>query len=192
MGQAKFSIPKEIAMLIGKKVPDVTFRTRVRDESVGGANPFRWQDMTSADYFKGKRVILFSLPGAFTPTCSTFQLPDFEKMYPEFKAEGIDEIYCISVNDAFVMNAWGKSQNLDNVKLIPDGSGEFTRKMGMLVHKDNLGFGMRSWRYAAIINDGLVEQWFEEEGYSDNCDSDPYGVSSPQNIMEKLKAKIAA
>lgn len=179
-------------MLIGKKVPDVTFRTRVRDESVGGANPFRWQDMTSADYFKGKRVILFSLPGAFTPTCSTYQLPDFEKMYPEFKAEGIDEIYCISVNDAFVMNAWGKSQNLDNVKLIPDGSGEFTRKMGMLVHKDNLGFGMRSWRYAAIINDGLIEQWFEEEGYSDNCDSDPYGVSSPQNIMEKLKAKIAA
>ena len=179
-------------MLIGKKVPDVTFRTRVRDESVGGPNPFRWQDMTSADYFKGKRVILFSLPGAFTPTCSTYQLPDFEKMYPEFQAEGIDEIYCISVNDAFVMNAWGKSQNLNNVKLIPDGSGEFTRKMGMLVHKDNLGFGMRFWRYAAIINDGLVEQWFEEEGYSDNCDSDPYGVSSPQNIMEKLKAKIAA
>ncbi len=179
-------------MLIGKKVPDVTFRTRVRDESVGGPNPFRWQDMTSADYFKGKRVILFSLPGAFTPTCSTYQLPDFEKMYPEFKAEGIDEIYCISVNDAFVMNAWGKSQNLNNVKLIPDGSGEFTRKMGMLVHKDNLGFGMRSWRYAAIINDGQIEQWFEEEGYSDNCDSDPYGVSSPQNIMEKLKAKIAA
>ncbi|WP_454289512.1 redoxin family protein [Rhizobium arsenicireducens] len=178
--------------MIGKKVPDVTFRTRVRDKSVGGANPFRWQDMTSDDYFKGKRVILFSLPGAFTPTCSTYQLPDFERMYPEFKAEGIDEIYCIAVNDAFVMNAWGKSQNLDNVKLIPDGSGEFTRKMGMLVHKDNLGFGMRSWRYAAIINDGQVEQWFEEEGYSDNCDSDPYGVSSPQNIMEKLKAKIAA
>ncbi|MBW8318638.1 MAG: peroxiredoxin [Rhizobium sp.] len=178
--------------MIGKKVPDVTFRTRVRDESVGGANPFRWQDMTSADYFKGKRVILFSLPGAFTPTCSTYQLPDFEKMYPEFNAEGNDEINCISVNDAFVMNAWGKSQNLDNVKLIPDGSGEFTRKMGMLVHKDNLGFGMRSWRYAAIINDGLIEQWFEEEGYSDNCDSDPYGVSSPQNIMEKLKARIAA
>jgi peroxiredoxin len=187
-----FLISKEIAMLIGKKVPDVTFRTRVRDESVGGPNPFRWQDMTSADYFKGKRVILFSLPGAFTPTCSTYQLPDFEKMYPEFQAEGIDEIYCISVNDAFVMNAWGKSQNLNNVKLIPDGSGEFTRKMGMLVHKDNLGFGMRSWRYAAIINDGQIEQWFEEEGYSDNCDSDPYGVSSPQNIMEKLKAKIAA
>ncbi|WP_159950667.1 peroxiredoxin [Rhizobium sp. 18065] len=179
-------------MLIGRKVPDVTFRTRVRDEAVGGANPFRWQDVNSADYFTGKRVILFSLPGAFTPTCSTFQLPDFEKMHADFQAEGIDEIYCISVNDAFVMNAWGKSQGLENVKLIPDGSGEFTRKMGMLVRKDNVGFGLRSWRYAAIIANGVVEQWFEEEGYCDNCDSDPYGVSSPQNIMEKLKAKQAA
>lgn len=179
-------------MLIGRKVPDVTFRTRVRDEAIEGSNPFRWQDVTSADYFGGKRVVLFSLPGAFTPTCSTFQLPDFEKLHPEFQAEGIDEIYCISVNDAFVMNAWGKTQDLKNVKLIPDGSGEFTRKMGMLVAKDNLGFGMRSWRYAAIINDGFVEQWFEEEGFSDNCDSDPYGVSSPQNILEHLRRKIAA
>lgn len=173
--------------MIGKKVPSVTFRTRVRDESIGGPNPFRWEDKTSADYFDGKRVILFSLPGAFTPTCSTYQLPDFEKLYGEFKEQGIDEIYCISVNDAFVMNAWGKSQNLENVKLIPDGSGEFTRKMGMLVAKDNLGFGMRSWRYAAVINNGQVEKWFEEEGYSDNCESDPYGVSSPQNILEALK-----
>ena len=173
--------------MIGKKVPSVTFRTRVRDESIGGPNPFRWEDKTSADYFDGKRVIVFSLPGAFTPTCSTFQLPDFEKLYGEFKEQGIDEIYCISVNDAFVMNAWGKSQNLENVKLIPDGSGEFTRKMGMLVAKDNLGFGMRSWRYAAVINNGQVEKWFEEEGYSDNCESDPYGASSPQNILEALK-----
>nr|WP_222857156.1 peroxiredoxin [Rhizobium herbae] len=180
-------------MIVGRKVPSVTFRTRVRDEAVGGPNPYRWQDVTSADYFAGKRVILFSLPGAFTPTCSTYQLPDFEKLAGEFNAQGIDAIYCISVNDAFVMNAWGKSQNLQNVQLIPDGSGEFTRKMGMLVAKDNLGFGMRSWRYAAIINDGAVEQWFEEEGYSDNCDSDPYGVSSPQNILEALKSeKLAA
>ena len=173
--------------MLGRKVPTVTFRTRVRDEAVGGPNPFRWEDVSSDDYFAGKRVVLFSLPGAFTPTCSTYQLPDFEKLYEEFKAEGIDEIYCISVNDAFVMNAWGKSQNLDKVKLIPDGSGEFTRKMGMLVAKDNLGFGMRSWRYGAVINNGVVEHWFEEEGYSDNCGSDPYGVSSPQNILECLK-----
>jgi thioredoxin-dependent peroxiredoxin len=179
-------------MLIGRKVPDVTFRTRVRDEQIEGPNPFRWQDMTSSEYFGGKRVVLFSLPGAFTPTCSTFQLPDFERLHGEFQAEGIDAIYCISVNDAFVMNAWGKTQNLENVKLIPDGSGEFTRKMGMLVAKDNLGFGMRSWRYAAIINDGVVEQWFEEDGFSDNCDSDPYGVSAPQNILEHLRRKMAA
>ena len=149
-------------------------------------------DTTTDMLFGTGRHVIFGLPGAFTPTCSTYQLPDFEKMYDEFKAEGIDEIYCISVNDAFVMNAWGKSQNLNHVKLIPDGSGEFTRKMGMLVAKDNLGFGMRSWRYAAVINDGVVEQWFEEEGYSDNCDSDPYGVSSPQNILATIKGKKAA
>ncbi|SDA93125.1 peroxiredoxin [Sinorhizobium sp. NFACC03] len=179
--------------MLGRKVPAVTFRTRVRDEAVGGPNPFRWEDVSSDNYFASKRVVLFSLPGAFTPTCSTYQLPDFEKLTADFRAEGIDEIYCISVNDAFVMNAWGKSQGLENVKLIPDGSGEFTRKMGMLVAKDNLGFGMRSWRYAAVVNNGVVEQWFEEEGYSDNCDSDPYGVSSPQNILETLKSqKLAA
>lgn len=174
--------------MIVKKVPDVTFQTRVRDESVGGPNPFRWEQKTTADYFGGKRVILFSLPGAFTPTCSTYQLPNFEKLYDEFTSLGIDEIYCISVNDAFVMNAWGKGQGVKNVKLIPDGSGEFTRKMGMLVAKHNLGFGMRSWRYAAVVNNGVVEQWFEEEGFSDNCEADPYGASSPENILEALKA----
>jgi len=174
-------------MMIGKKIPDVTFCTRVRDESIGGPNPFRWQAMTTDDYFAGKRIILFSLPGAFTPTCSIFQLPDFEKLYPEFQQLGADAICCLSVNDAFVMNAWGKQQGLKNVILIPDGSGEFTRKMGMLVQKDNLGFGMRSWRYAAVINNKIIEQWFEEEGFSDNCDSDPYGISSPQNILKTLK-----
>lgn len=175
-----------------KKLPDVVFHTRVRDDSIEGPNPYRWEDKTTADYFAGKRVVLFSLPGAFTPTCSTYQLPDFEKLYDEFKANGIDEIYCVSVNDAFVMNAWGKAQGLEKVKLIPDGSGEFTRKMGMLVAKDNLGFGMRSWRYGAIVNDGMVEDWFVEEGFSDNCDTDPYGVSAPQSILEAVKAKSAA
>ncbi|TIS72656.1 MAG: peroxiredoxin, partial [Mesorhizobium sp.] len=171
-----------------KNVPLVTFRTRVRDESIGGPNPYRWENKTSDDYFGGKRVILFSLPGAFTPTCSTFQLPDFEKLYDQFLELRIDAIYCVSVNDAFVMNAWGKSLGLQKIELIPDGSGEFTRKMGMLVAKDNLGFGMRSWRYAALIDDGVVEQWFEEEGFCDNCETDPYGVSSPQNVLDKLKA----
>ncbi|ATP12800.1 peroxiredoxin [Bartonella henselae] len=173
--------------MIRKTVPNTTFHTRVRDESIGGDNPYRWQEVNSDAYFKGKRVILFSLPGAFTPTCSTFQLPDFEKLYDEFKKVGIDEIYCLSVNDAFVMNAWGKAQGIKNVKLIPDGSGEFTRKMGMLVAKDNVGFGMRSWRYAAVINDGVIEHWFEEQGFSDNCATDPYEVSSPQNVLKTLK-----
>jgi peroxiredoxin len=182
--------------MLGKKVPFVTFRTRVRDDSIEGPNPFKWEDKTTDDYFKGKKVVLFSLPGAFTPTCSTFQLPDFEKLYSEFQEKGIDEIYCISVNDAFVMNAWGKSQGVENVKLIPDGSGEFTRKMGMLVNKDNLGFGMRSWRYGAVVDDGAVVGWFEEDGFEDNCGTDPYGASSPQNILENietvLKRNVAA
>lgn len=175
-------------MQAGVKVPAVTFKTRVRDEAVGGPNPFRWQDMTSDDYFAGKRVILFSLPGAFTPTCSTYQLPGFENNAAEFADLGIDEIYCMSVNDSFVMNKWAEAQGISNVKVIPDGSGEFTRKVGMLVAKDNLGFGMRSWRYAAIINDGVIEAWFEEPGLSDNHGEDPYGVSSPETLMEHLKA----
>ena len=178
--------------IVDNTVPFATFKTRVRDKSIGGPNPYRWQDKTTADYFEGRRVILFSLPGAFTPTCSTYQLPDFEKLYGEFRQAGIDEIYCLSVNDAFVMNAWAKSQNLENVKVIPDGSGEFTRKMGMLVTKDNLGFGLRSWRYGAIVNDGVVEAWFEEPGFEDNCETDPYGESSPQNILDHLKGELRA
>ncbi|WP_170363583.1 peroxiredoxin [Ruegeria arenilitoris] len=174
-------------MKTGAKLPDVTFHTRVRDDSIEGPNPFRWEDKTTADYFAGKRVILFSLPGAFTPTCSTYQLPGFENNYEAFKAKGIDEIYCMSVNDSFVMNKWAQDQGLKNVKVIPDGSGEFTRKMGMLVDKANLGFGMRSWRYAAIIKDGVVEAWFEEPGLMDNCPEDPYGVSSPENLMKHLE-----
>lgn len=178
--------------MIGRKLPNVTFKTRVRDDSMDGDNPFRWEDKTTSDYFAGKKVVIFSLPGAFTPTCSTFQLPDFEKLYDSFQENGIDEIYCVSVNDAFVMNAWGKQQGLKNVKLIPDGAGEFTRKMGMLVCKDNLGFGMRSWRYGAVVNDGVVSGWYEEPGFEDNCGSDPYGESAPQNILEKMVADIAA
>jgi peroxiredoxin len=174
-----------------KHIPDVTFKTRVRDESVGGPNPFRWEHKCSADYFAGKRVVLFSLPGAFTPTCSTYQLPDFEKLYPEFAAAGIDAIYCVAVNDAFVMNAWGKSQGVEKIGLIPDGLGDFTRGMGMLVAKDNLGFGQRSWRYAAVVNDGTVEAWFEEPGREDNCEDDPYGETAPQNILAHLTRKAA-
>lgn len=174
-------------MQTGQPLPTVTFRTRVRDDSIGGPNPFRWQDMTTDDYFKGKRVILFSLPGAFTPTCSTYQLPGFENNFDAFRDLGIDAIYCMSVNDSFVMNKWAEAQGIRNVTVIPDGSGEFTRKMGMLVNKENLGFGMRSWRYAAVVDDGVVEAWFEEPGLVDNCPDDPYGVSSPENVMEWLE-----
>lgn len=173
-------------MQAGHKLPNVTFKTRVRDEAIGGDNPFRWEDKTTADYFAGKRVVLFSLPGAFTPTCSTFQLPGFEKGMADFQAQGIDEIYCMSVNDSFVMNKWAQSQELENVKVIPDGSGEFTRRMGMLVNKDNLGFGVRSWRYAAVVKDGVIEAWFEEPGLADNHGEDPYGVSSPETVLGYL------
>ena len=176
-------------MHVGVKVPNVTFHTRVRDESVGGPNPYRWQDMTSDDYFKGKRVVLFSLPGAFTPTCSTYQLPGYEKNAEEFRKLGIDEIYCMSVNDSLVMNAWARDQKLENVKVIPDGSGIFTRQIGMLVDKDNLGFGYRSWRYAAVIDDGVIEAWFEEPGREDNHGEDPYGESSPETVLEYLRSK---
>ncbi len=174
-------------MKAGVRVPAVTFRTRVRDESIGGDNPYRWQDMTTDDYFKGKRVVLFSLPGAFTPTCSTYQLPGYENGAQDFYDQGIDEIYCMSVNDSFVMNAWARGQNLKNVKVIPDGNGEFTRMMGMLVEKANLGFGYRSWRYAAVVNDGVVEAWFEEPGREDNHGEDPYGESSPETVLAWLK-----
>lgn len=180
-------------MKTGDKLPEITFRTRVRDESVAGPNPYRWQDMTTSDYFAGKRVILFSLPGAFTPTCSTYQLPGFEKAAAEARDLGIDAIYCLSVNDSFVMNQWARAQALQNVTVIPDGSGAFTEAVGMLVRKDNVGFGPRSWRYAAIVNDGVVEALFEEPGRCDDCADDPYGESSPETVMAYLReAKAGA
>lgn len=174
---------------IGSEVPNVVFKTRVRDDSIGGPNPFRWEEKTSNDYFSGKRVILFSLPGAFTPTCSTYQLPGFEQNYNEFKELGIDEIYCMSVNDAFVMNAWAKNQCIERVKVIPDGNATFTSEIGMLCGKYNLGFGVRSWRYAAVINNGTIEAWFEEPNLRDNAEDDPYGESSPENLLTYLRAK---
>ena len=137
-----------------------------------------------------RKVILFSLPGAFTPTCSTHQLPGFENSYKDFKNFGVDEIFCLSVNDAFVMNAWAKSQNLKNVKVIPDGSGEFTRLMGMLVKKDNLGFGLRSWRYAAFVDNLVIEKIWIEKGMSDNSVGDTYGLSSPENLLKYFQKSI--
>ena len=169
-----------------KVVPSVLFKTRVRDESIEGPNPYRWEDVTSFDLFAGKRVVLFSLPGAFTPTCSTYQLPGFEEKFAEFKALGIKDIYCISVNDAFVMNAWAKQQKIKKVKMIPDGSCAFTRNMHMDVGKDNLGFGVRSWRYACVVNRGKIEKWFIEPGKRYDAEDDPYGVTSPEYILKWL------
>ncbi len=165
--------------LEGQGIPDVTFRTRREHE---------WVDVTSAEVFAGKTVVLFSLPGAFTPTCSSSHVPRYNQLVPRFRASGVDEVICVAVNDAFVMNEWKRSQHADRVTFLPDGNGEFSEKMGLLVNKDDLGFGKRSWRYSMLVRDGVIEKMFiepEEPG-------DPYGVSdadtmfryvSPQGVL---------
>ena len=170
-----------------KQVPQVVFKTRVRDEAVDGPNPFRWQDVSTDEIFAGKRVVVFALPGAFTPTCSTTHLPGYEAAYDLFKAEGIDEIYCVSVNDAFVMFQWGKNLGAEKVKLLPDGNGEFTRGMDMLVSKANLGFGDRTWRYSMLVEDGEVVKVFSEEGKEDNCPTDPFEVSDAGTMLNFIR-----
>ncbi|MFZ4638913.1 MAG: peroxiredoxin [Nodosilinea sp.] len=179
-------------MAVIEHVPDVVFKTRVRDESVGGSNPYRWQDLTSQDIFAGKKVVVFSLPGAFTPTCSSNHLPRYEELYDEFKAQGVDQIICVSVNDAFVMFQWGQKIGAKNVFLLPDGNGEFTRKMGMLVDKSNLGFGLRSWRYSMLVNDGKIEKIFVEPDFADNCPTDPFEVSDADTMLAYLKGTESA
>lgn len=170
-----------------QQVPDIVFKTRVRDESVEGENPFRWQDTTTAEIFGEKRVVIAALPGAFTPICSTNHIPGYEKKYDEIKALGVDEIYCLSVNDAFVMFNWAKQLGIENVKMLPDGSGKFTEGMGMLVKKDNLGYGNRSWRYSMVVNDGVVEKMFIEPGFCDNAEEDPFEVSDAETMLSYLK-----
>ena len=137
----------------GQRVPNVTFKTR-RDHE--------WVDLTSDDIFAGKNVIVFSLPGAFTPTCSSSHVPRYNQLQPWFKANGIDEVICMSVNDAFVMSEWALTQNADRVTFLPDGNGEFTDGMGLLVGKEDLGFGKRSWRYSMLVRDGVIEKMFIE------------------------------
>ncbi len=170
-------------------VPKVSFKTRVRNEALGGPNPFEWKDVSTDDLFKGKNVVVFSLPGAFTPTCSTSHLPRYEELYDEFKAQGVDTLVCVSVNDAFVMFQWGKSQNAKNVFLLPDGNGEFTRKMGMLVDKRNLGFGQRSWRYSMYVENGEIKKLFAEAGFQDDCPTDPFEVSDADTMLKYLKSR---
>ena len=145
---------------------------------------------TSRDIFDNKRIVLFSLPGAFTPICSTKMLPAYENLYLEFKKLGIDEVYCIAVNDCFVMDAWAEDLFITHVKMLPDGNGDFTTGMGMLVAKNNLGYGNRSWRYATVINSGEIEWLSEEPGHRSNTDQDPYEQSKPSKVLEYLK-KVA-
>ena len=172
------------------QVPQVTFKTRVRDEGVDGPNPFRWQDVTTEDIFAGKKVVVFALPGAFTPTCSNTHLPGYEMHYQEMLDAGIDDIDCLSVNDAFTMFQWGIHQGVENVKLLPDGSGDFTRLMGMLVRKENLGFGLRSWRYSMLVVDGEIKQVFSEAGKQDNCPTDPFEVSGADTMLSYIKSAL--
>lgn len=175
--------------LEGKKIPSVVFKTRVRDESIGGDNPYRWQDVSSDELFSNKKVVVFALPGAFTPTCDSTHLPGYEKSYNDIKALGVDEVYCLSVNDAYVMGRWGKSLDVSKVKLIPDGSGEFTKKIGMMVKKDNLGFGERSWRYSFYAEDGIIKKAFVEPGFQDDCPDDPFEVSDAKTMIDYLKSR---
>ena len=174
----------------GLVIPKVRFRIRegdVADNPNACALGGKWVDTSTTDYFDNKRVVLFSLPGAFTPTCSSQQLPGFESNFDRIKKLGIDEIYCVSVNDSFVMNAWSNQMNVKNVKMIPDGSGNFTRFMGMLIGKNHLGFGMRSWRYMAVVKNGVVEKWWQEPGINnDGSDDDPYIETTPENCIKYL------
>ena len=173
-----------------KLIIDHIFKFRIGDTDDKGGCTFiggEWKDVSTKELFGGKKVVIFSLPGAFTPTCSGQQLPTYDEMYSQFKDKGIDDVYCVSVNDAFVMNAWARDLGIKNVKMIPDGDGTFTRSMGMLVNKPKQGFGMRSWRYAAIVNDGTIENMFIEPGQNDfSDDDDPYTVSSPEHVLSKL------
>lgn len=171
---------------IGAQVPAATFATRVRDDASRDENPYRWREVTSDELFANRRVVLFALPGAFTPTCSSTHLPRFEELHDEFRSRGIDEVICLSVNDAFVMFQWGRQQGIDKVRMLPDGNGEFTRKMGMLIKKENLGFGMRSWRYAMVVRDGVIEALFSEEGIADDVPGDPFEVSDADTVLAWL------
>jgi glutaredoxin-like protein len=163
----------------GQKVPSVVFRTRVGDT---------WKEISSDEVFKNRTVVVFSLPGAFTPTCSSTHLPRFEELAAELKNNGVDDIVCVSVNDAFVMNEWGRAQNASHVTLLPDGNGDFTEGMGMLVDKRNLGFGKRSWRYSMLVKNGTIEKMFIEP----EVEGDPFTVSDADTMLRYLNPNARA
>jgi glutaredoxin-like protein len=160
----------------GHRVPQVAFRTRSNGE---------WRTVTTDEIFKGRTVAVFSLPGAFTPTCSSTHLPRYNELAPAFRANGVDEIVCVSVNDGFVMSEWARDQEAANVRLIPDGNGEFTEKMGMLVDKADLGFGKRSWRYSMLVKDGVIRKMFIEP----QKPGDPFEVSDADTMLAYLNPK---
>lgn len=168
---------------VGDRIPEATLTLATEE----GPRP-----ITTQELFGGRKVALFAVPGAFTPTCSAKHLPGFVEKASDIKGKGVDAIACLSVNDAFVMNQWARSQELANVRVIPDGSAEFTEKVGMLVRKDNVGFGCRSWRYAAVVDDGVIERLFVEPGKCDNHPEDPYGESSPEAILAYLRDRARA
>ena len=163
----------------GKKVPQVTFHTR---------NNHEWIDITTDEIFKGKTVVVFSLPGAFTPTCSSTHVPRYNQLTPTLKQHGVDEVVCISVNDAFVMNEWRREQKADNVTFIPDGNGDFSRGMGMLVPKNDIGFGDRSWRYSMLVKDGVIEKMFIEP----DLPGDPFEVSDADTMLAHIAPDAVA
>jgi len=174
-------------------IPDTTFYMHDYAEgetggcSIDGVPNFEWSIKRASDLFGGKRVVIFALPGAFTPTCSSAQLPGYELNYDKFKELGIDEVYCTSVNDAFVMRSWAVDQGLQNIKMLPDGNGDFAKGMEMLVDKSNLGFGQRSWRYAMVVDDLNIERMFAEDHWStDLYPVDPFEVSNAENVLAYL------
>ncbi len=164
----------------GQKVPDNTFKTRTPDG--------QWKDVSSQDVFKGKTVVVFSLPGAFTPTCSSAHVPRYNALVNVFKQNGVDDVVCLSVNDAFVMDAWKIDQQADQITFLPDGNGSFTEAMGMLVDKSAIGFGKRSWRYSMLVKDGVIDKMFIEPDKA----GDPFEVSDADTMLHHLNAEASA
>lgn len=161
----------------GQKVPQVSFQ--IRDDH-------QWVTKTTDDFFKGKKVVLFALPGAYTPTCSSTHLPRYNELYEAFMKEGIDDVICLSVNDTFVMNEWQKDQMAENITMLPDGNGDFSEKLGFLVDKKNLGFGSRSWRYSMLVNDGTIEKMFIEK----EVEGDPFDTSDAVTMLKHINPNI--
>jgi thioredoxin-dependent peroxiredoxin len=177
----------KLEQMEGKSAPCVNFITRVRDDKLKNkSNPYKWKTIKSNNLFKNKKSVVFSLPGAFTPTCSKSQLPDYDKYYNKLKQKGINDVYCISVNDSFVMNNWKKNKKVKHVKMLPDGNAEFTKKMGALVKKRNLGFGNRSWRYSMLIDNGKIVKIFSEPNMSNNHKTDPFVKSDVHTMLKYL------